>query len=467
MKNIKKINIIITICLLIGVQNAQAQWWSLTGNTIGTNTNWLGTFDAKPLDIKTNNLNRLYIDGNGKIGINTTVPLATLHINHYANALVNATAFTVRYTTANTALTNTEFSALTHKGIPTIGGNGFTALYVKRGNNAQTTAGYFDGKVVVQGLVGIGTNAPEGTLQVGAQMPKIVMGSAEGQNTGWGAGYIGFNASRQNASSWSTSTDGSHNGAGIIYTNVVGDMMFSTLPHVGTGVTGQTGILDAAIVANTRLFIGNNGNIGIATKGPTERLQIDGGNVLIKGINNFANVPDVATLYLGDYNHFIRTKRGTGVSINTYTYTGSTLQPEALGIFLQEPTGNVGIGTDLQSNQYNGTPNYFKLSVLGPIRTTAVVVETGWADFVFDKNYPLMPLKEVEKYINEKGHLPNIPSTQEIEKKGGADVGELLKLQMQKIEELTLYLIEQDKKMQQMQQELKALKAAKPVKEKE
>jgi hypothetical protein len=242
-------------------------------------------------------------------------------------------------------------------------------------------------------------------------------------------------------------------------------MMFSNIPSTAAGTPDQTGILDATIAANTRLFIGNAGNIGIATKVPTERLQVDGGNVLIRGTNNFANVADVATLHLGDYYHFIRTKRGTGVSINTYT--GSTLQPEALGIFLQESTGNVGIGTDLQSNQYNGTLNYFKLSVHGPIRTTAVVVQAGWADYVFEKNYQLMPLKEVEKYINDKGHLPNIPSAQEIENKGGADVGELLKLQMQKIEELTLYLIEQDKKMQQMQQELKALKAAQPIKVRE
>ena len=55
---------------------------------------------------------------------------------------------------------------MTHKGIPTIGGNGFTALYAKSGNTTGTAAGYFDGKVVVQGLVGIGTNAPTEKLQI-------------------------------------------------------------------------------------------------------------------------------------------------------------------------------------------------------------------------------------------------------------------------------------------------------------
>ncbi len=295
--------------------------------------------------------------------------------------------------------------------------------------------------------VGIGTSTPEDKLQVGVGLTKIVMGSAGGQNIGYGSAYIGFNASRQNAATWSTSTDGAHNGGGIIYTNVLGDMLFSNIPNVGTGTTNQSGILDATILNNTRLCITNYGNIGIGTTGPSQKLQVDGGNVLIRGANNFTNVNDIAVLNLGDGNHFIRTKRGKGVSINTYS--GLSGQPETLGIFLQEVTRNVGIGTDLASNSYNGTSNYFKLSVNGPIRAKEVVVETGWADFVFEKNYILRPLKEVERHIEETGHLPEMPSTKEIER-NGANVGELLKLQMQKIEELTLYIIDLQKQVESL-----------------
>lgn len=99
----------------------------------------------------------------------------------------------------------------------------------------------------------------------------------------------------------------------------------------------------------------------------------------------------------------------------------------------------------------------YKLSVNGNIRAKRIVVETLWSDFVFANTYKLNSLEYVEEYIKLNGHLPEIPNAFEIEK-NGADLGELVKLQMQKIEELTLYLIEQNKKMEQIQSELEKLK---------
>ena len=69
----------------------------------------------------------------------------------------------------------------------------------------------------------------------------------------------------------------------------------------------------------------------------------------------------------------------------------------------------------------------------------------GWSDFVFKKEYNLPTLQEVEKHINEKGHLENIPSEEEVLKKG-INLGEINSKLLQKIEELTLYLIQQEKK---------------------
>ncbi len=78
------------------------------------------------------------------------------------------------------------------------------------------------------------------------------------------------------------------------------------------------------------------------------------------------------------------------------------------------------------------------------------MVDLGWSDFVFEKKYQLRTLKQVEAYILEFGHLPEIPSANEIETKG-ADLGDLVKLQMQKIEELTLYIIEQNKRIEALE----------------
>ena len=82
----------------------------------------------------------------------------------------------------------------------------------------------------------------------------------------------------------------------------------------------------------------------------------------------------------------------------------------------------------------------YRFSVNGKIRAQEIKVYTGWADYVFADNYELLTLEETEAYINENKHLPGIPSEKEIEANEGVNLGEMQKLQMAKIEELTLYM---------------------------
>lgn len=113
--------------------------------------------------------------------------------------------------------------------------------------------------------------------------------------------------------------------------------------------------------------------------------------------------------------------------------------------------GNVSIGTTSATNN--------KLDVNGTIHSKEVKVDmNGWSDFVFSKKYNLPTLEEVEKHIAEKGHLENIPSEEEV-LKNGIDLGEMNAKLLQKIEEMTLYIIEQNKEMKEMKRRLEKLES--------
>ena len=106
--------------------------------------------------------------------------------------------------------------------------------------------------------------------------------------------------------------------------------------------------------------------------------------------------------------------------------------------------GNVGIGTD--------SPGSFKLSVEGKIgaREINVTATNPFPDYVFHSNYSLRPLSEVESFVKENKHLPEIPSAAEVEK-NGINLGEMDALLLKKIEELTLYVIELTNKIEKLE----------------
>jgi hypothetical protein len=103
----------------------------------------------------------------------------------------------------------------------------------------------------------------------------------------------------------------------------------------------------------------------------------------------------------------------------------------------------------------NNENKIFQLNPDGLIQTREVKVNLeNWPDYVFDKDYPLMPLEEVSTFIQENGHLPNVPTAETIENEG-LSLGEMNKILMEKIEELTLHLIQQEKRIQELEKNAK------------
>lgn len=119
-------------------------------------------------------------------------------------------------------------------------------------------------------------------------------------------------------------------------------------------------------------------------------------------------------------------------------------------VFTVSNAGTVHIGEGLNWETPTESSRY-RLYVKGGIRTEKVKVEiaseNNWADYVFERGYELMPWQELEIFIKENKHLPGVPSASEVVE-NGLDVGEMNKILLEKIEELTLRIIELEKKSQ-------------------
>jgi hypothetical protein len=115
--------------------------------------------------------------------------------------------------------------------------------------------------------------------------------------------------------------------------------------------------------------------------------------------------------------------------------------------------GRVGIGV-------SAPPSDFKLAVAGKVIADELKVKphaSGWPDYVFKPQYQLMPLSQVEDFIKEKGHLPEVPRAEEVAKEG-VELGTNQALLLKKIEELTLHLIQMEKRLNEQDKEIGYLK---------
>lgn len=224
----------------------------------------------------------------------------------------------------------------------------------------------------------------------------------------------------------------------------------------GAGNYGLLQVIKGGIGAGNLLMQTQGGNVGIGTTSPDTKLHVDGtikssvislaeGPTLLgffgRGLpitGAWSQTPDILSL----------TYMRRDFAIGGWSKSNATWKGAAF--YINSDNGNVGIGT---------TNPDAKLSVNGLIHTQEVKVDMkGWSDFVFAKDYILPTLAETEKHIKEKGHLQGIPSTKEV-KANGIELGDMNAKLLQKIEELTLHLIEQNKLIQLQQKDIEYLKS--------
>ncbi len=207
------------------------------------------------------------------------------------------------------------------------------------------------------------------------------------------------------------------------------------------------------------ITIGNFGLVGIGTAAPSSILHVstgtsgdavfrleadtDNNNENDNPIIELRQDGDIIGANIGFSENFGENKFGIGTR-----YTGTT--GDQWDAFIVDVyTGNIGMGTQ--------DPGTYRLAVNGNVRAKEVRVETGWSDFVFEKDYDLPTLEEVEGHIKAKGHLKDIPSAEEVAE-NGILLGEMDSKLLLKIEELTLYIIDINKRTERLERENTKLK---------
>ncbi len=234
------------------------------------------------------------------------------------------------------------------------------------------------------------------------------------------------------------------------------------ITYHGDDVDGQEnylgfGLADDASKDFSQMVIKRTGNVGIGITDPNVKLVVNGAMT----VGKFNDPTHGKIMIKGD---------GAGQGLTVWNESGATtlrLWADAetnMGFLTRGDNAEKGIALGLNGNIGIGTTKpKEKLSVNGTILAKEIVVSTkaeDWPDYVFEDEYPLRKLSDVESFIKVNKHLPDMPSADEIAKEG-ARLAEMNKRLLQKVEELTLYLIEKDKEVKGLNEKVLELNRTK------
>lgn len=395
-----------------GTQSA----WALGGNS--GSGNWLGTNDATDLEFRANNQTMMRLRANGTTEV--TGPLALTGI-----ATVPSTFPCASFLVAAADGTIGEMS---------VGGCGGNPECVQVWPWAESLDGENNIRLCDYTNVGIGVNHPSHSLHVGGE-------ARFNKEVGIGANYIDktslFIKPSANLNHVGLHIESRDRNLAVTISDYTGG------PNLSIYGNGQTEIVGTTSYNNS----GGNETVMLHVKdydGNSAFRVINDGQVRVGA--PLTSSGDEARLQFGDGNHHIRSVWGEGLALSTY-YANNLIRLWQGAPYGAISGGQVTIGPE---RVVSGNHTDYRLSVDGKVVCRKLLVTaSNWADYVFEDDYQLRTLQEVESYIHENGHLPDVPSAEEVIN-GGQDLGEMDAILLRKIEELTLYVIELEKKLEEL-----------------
>jgi len=467
----------------------------------------------------------VYNTNNGNVGIGTNTPASKLTIdgtdpvigimnNGLANSFIQANGFNMNIGTA-------PDNATGKLSMGTKGNENFSIDHIGRVSIGPSTP--FDANLILNGMgprfAFLNNDVQKGYIRLFGDDFKIgtypanpgnIVFSPKGEDKIWinEEGRMGIGTAIPSAE---LTVNGSnpviqiqHNNTSKGFLLVNGDNL-----KIGTNSTNLNGNLVLQTKLLDRMLIDENGNVGIGTTTPSSLLTVNGSNPIFQMRN--ANIDKGFVQLSGDdikigtnatnpNGKFIVRTNGSdrifvddngsttigngnegGVIVdadNPYLYIKSggltrgslTFNDGNENLVLQKTlfgnghliiSGNQQAGSSIhlsENGEFNfGTglfPNGYRMSVEGKVLATdfTTLAVANWPDYVFDKAYKLKPLGEVKKYITEHKHLPNIPSAAEMEK-NGIQLGEMSKKLMEKVEELTLYVLQLQEQIDELKKQ--------------
>lgn len=422
--------------LFIGSHGQSPDSWLLNGNeNTDEASHFIGTTDTMDLVFKTNNESRMIIKENGNVGIGTSNPEGKLQIEHTAtfqepslllmdNSFSNTGGGVLRYKSTNFS------DVLDIKGSigPALDGTDSYLDFFRNYITLMSLRG--------DGNLGVGDLDPAYRLSLARNSPSLLLlKNTKPLNTGE-LNNITFES-------------------GDYRTAIIGTIGNNTTNARLRFLTG-TSYVNGSSFLQERLTITSSGNVGVNLINPTDKFEVNG-NVAILANNTLEFGKGIVGKELNagkiGYGVFAADALaivGAGNSATTrkvyiFAEGGTTFSGDAIVNTNAFVYGNIGLGTSY-------IPPGYRMAIDGKIIAEELRIQnsTVWPDYVFGEDYPLMPLSDIEECITRDKHLPDVPSAAEVSQNGIA-VGEMEAILLRKLEELTLHIIAQDKRIQELE----------------